>query len=112
MMGKEDTLTAGIIATPATTVIAVVEQLDKANSIFYNAISNEKKRKELLEQALIAYADALLYADPITARAILGKIHAIEQWLELLISNSSNYSSNSNSNSTALLAGEEEKGWF
>lgn len=102
------TVTATTTTATTTTTTRLIEQLDKANQIFNMAISisssgNEqrRRRKELLEQALVAYADTLPYASPVISRVIIKQIHAIEQWLELLISDPNDNSiSSSSSNST------------
>lgn len=102
------TVTATTTIATTTTTTRLIEQLDKANQIFNMAISisssgNEqrRRRKELLEQALVAYADTLPYASPVISRVIIKQIHAIEQWLELLISDPNDNSiSSSSSNST------------
>lgn len=90
---------------------AVMKQFNKANSIFSEAIVTKvvDKRKELLEQALIAYAEILPLLPNWSAwdirlirRTVLDKIHAVEQWIEQEIERSviSSSSCSSNSNNT------------
>lgn len=90
---------------------AVMKQFNKANSIFSEAIVTKvvDKRKELLEQALIAYVEILPLLPNWSAwdirlirRTVLDKIHAVEQWIEQEIERSviSSSSCSSNSNNT------------
>ncbi|MEM2923966.1 MAG: hypothetical protein QW560_06115 [Candidatus Nitrosocaldus sp.] len=89
----------------------VMKQFNKANSIFSEAIVTKvvDKRKELLEQALIAYVEILPLLPNWSAwdirlirRTVLDKIHAVEQWIEQEIERSviSSSSCSSNSNNT------------
>lgn len=86
-----------------------MKQLDKANSVFAEALTAEAggKKKVLLEEAFKAYVDILVYIPPehttsmmLVRKAVLEKIHAVEALLEQEIERSVISNSNSNNNSS------------